>query len=134
MSTNTSMDPRAYPPGRHTQRDWMEGSSCHRSRILSGEVVDAGRQVTRVKIGDRVAVNAVDSCRNCSYCRQGAYALCLSAAYIGFARDGGFAEFAVVPQDCCYPLSQEVSYAAGALVEPLAVGATRRQASSTYDG
>lgn len=88
---------------------------------FSGEVVETGSAVRRVTVGDRVAVNAVDSCRNCFYCRRGQYALCPSAAYIGFARDGGFAQFSVVPEDCCYQLSEEVSYDAGALVEPLSV-------------
>lgn len=88
---------------------------------FSGEVIEVGSAVGRLKAGDRVAVNAVDACRNCVYCRRGLYMLCLAAAYIGFGRDGGFAQSAVVPEDCCYRLTPQVSYAAGALVEPLSV-------------
>jgi len=88
---------------------------------FSGEVVEVGAAVRRVRVGDRVAVNAVDSCRNCFYCRRGQDALCLSAAYIGFARDGGFAQSAVVPEACCHRLGDDVSFEAGALVEPLSV-------------
>ena len=88
---------------------------------FSGEVVEIGSDVREVKLGDRVAVNAVDSCRNCAYCHQGLYELCRAAAYIGFDRDGGFAESAVVPESCCHRLASQISSQAGALVEPLAV-------------
>jgi (R,R)-butanediol dehydrogenase / meso-butanediol dehydrogenase / diacetyl reductase len=91
---------------------------------FSGEVVEVGSEVQRIRVGDRVAVNAADSCRShkCYHCRRGAYYLCPSGSPIGFARDGGLAEYAVVPDYCCYPLHQLVSFRAGALVEPLSVG------------
>jgi (R,R)-butanediol dehydrogenase/meso-butanediol dehydrogenase/diacetyl reductase len=88
---------------------------------FSGEVVETGADVRQVKVGDRVAVNAVDSCRRCDFCHRGMYELCRSAAYIGFDRDGGFAEGAVVPEHCCHVLGAKISNEAGALVEPLAV-------------
>lgn len=88
---------------------------------FSGEVVEVGSAARRLKVGDRVAVNGVDSCRNCFYCRNGHEALCASAAYVGFSRDGGFAQSAVVPEACCHCLGAGVSFEAGALVEPLAV-------------
>jgi len=88
---------------------------------FSGDVLEVGANVTGIRAGDRVAVNAVDACRRCYYCRRSLYALCPSAAYIGFGRDGGYAEAAVVPQDCCYLLPPQVSYRAGSLVEPMSV-------------
>jgi (R,R)-butanediol dehydrogenase/meso-butanediol dehydrogenase/diacetyl reductase len=95
---------------------------------FAGQIVDKGRQVTTVGIGDRVAVNAVDGCGECHYCQLGDTALCSSAAYVGFSRDGGFAEFAAVKADCCHQLREAVSYRDGVLVEPLsvAVHAVRR--------
>lgn len=86
-----------------------------------GQVEETGERVRKVHAGDRVAVNAVDSCRQCEYCHRGLPALCPSAAYIGFSRDGGFAEYAAVPETCCYKLSDKVSDKAGAMVEPLSV-------------
>jgi (R,R)-butanediol dehydrogenase/meso-butanediol dehydrogenase/diacetyl reductase len=88
---------------------------------FSGEVVEIGNTVRRIQVGDHVAVNAVDSCGHCAFCRRGKPALCSSVAYIGFARDGGFAEFTVVPEECCFRLGPEMSFQTGALVEPLAV-------------
>ena len=89
---------------------------------FSGEVLEMGADVRKVKLGDRVAVNAVDPCLTCANCGRGQYELCRTAAYIGFDRDGGLAESAVVPEHCCHRLTSHVSNEAGALVEPLAVG------------
>jgi (R,R)-butanediol dehydrogenase / meso-butanediol dehydrogenase / diacetyl reductase len=88
---------------------------------FSGEVVDVGPDVTGFHLGDRVAVNAVDSCRECQFCRRGLLIQCPSAATIGFSRDGGYADYAVVPADCCHLLRSNVSFRAAALVEPLSV-------------
>jgi (R,R)-butanediol dehydrogenase/meso-butanediol dehydrogenase/diacetyl reductase len=88
---------------------------------FSGEVVELGRGVTRLRVGDRVAVNAVDSCRKCEFCRRGLFVHCPVAATIGFARDGGYAEYAAVPQDCCHVLRPNVSFRAAAMVEPFSV-------------
>jgi (R,R)-butanediol dehydrogenase / meso-butanediol dehydrogenase / diacetyl reductase len=88
---------------------------------FSGEVVELGPGVTRLRVGDRVAVNAVDACRKCEFCRRGLFVHCPAAATIGFARDGGYAEYAVVPEDCCYVLRPNVGFRAAALVEPLSV-------------
>ena len=95
---------------------------------FAGQVVDKGREATNINIGDRVAVNAVDGCGECHYCENGEPALCPSAAYVGFSRDGGFAEFVGVKAECCHPLGEGVSYQTGVLVEPLsvAVHAVRR--------
>jgi (R,R)-butanediol dehydrogenase/meso-butanediol dehydrogenase/diacetyl reductase len=88
---------------------------------FSGEIAEVGAGVRRLKPGDRVAVNAVDCCRKCEFCRRGLFIQCASAATIGFARDGGYADYAVVPQDCCHVLRPKVSYHAAAVVEPLSV-------------
>jgi (R,R)-butanediol dehydrogenase/meso-butanediol dehydrogenase/diacetyl reductase len=88
---------------------------------FSGEVLELGPGVTTLRTGDRVAVNAVDCCHQCEFCRRGLMIHCQSGATIGFGRDGGYADFAVVPAACCHVLRSKVSYRAAALVEPLSV-------------
>jgi (R,R)-butanediol dehydrogenase / meso-butanediol dehydrogenase / diacetyl reductase len=95
---------------------------------FAGQIVDVGAKVSNVKVGDRVAVNAVDACGQCYYCKMGERALCPTVAFLGMGRDGGFAEFAAVQAECCHPLREGVSYRDAVLVEPLsvAVHAVRR--------
>lgn len=88
---------------------------------FSGEVVEIGSDVTGLRPSDRVAVNAIDCCRKCDFCERGLFIQCPSAATIGFARDGGYADYAVVPAECCHKLRPNVSFSAAALVEPLSV-------------
>jgi (R,R)-butanediol dehydrogenase/meso-butanediol dehydrogenase/diacetyl reductase len=88
---------------------------------FSGEVIEVGPGVAHIRSGDRVAVNAVDACHDCEFCRRGLLVHCPNAATIGFSRDGGYADYAVVPAHCCHVLRPNVSYQAAALVEPLSV-------------
>ena len=89
---------------------------------FSGEVVEVGEGVHRVKSGDRVTVNpsAMGRCGVCRYCRLGFYFFCANRASLGSKTDGGFADYAVVPQDLLFPLPENIDYPAGALTEPLA--------------
>jgi len=95
---------------------------------FSGEVVGIGTHVANIKEGDRVAINAVDACGKCFYCKKGDRALCPSVAFPGLGRDGGFADFVAVQAECCHPLREGVSYRDAVLAEPLsvAVHAARR--------
>jgi (R,R)-butanediol dehydrogenase/meso-butanediol dehydrogenase/diacetyl reductase len=88
---------------------------------FSGEVVETGPGVTRLRVGDRVAINSVDPCRQCELCRRGLFINCPSSALIGSSIDGGYAEYAVIPENCCHLLRPNVSFRAGAMVEPLSV-------------
>lgn len=88
---------------------------------FSGQVVGIGLQVTNVKEGDRVAINAVDACGKCFYCQRGDRALCASVAFLGLGRDGGFAEFVAVQAESCHRLREGVSYRDAVLAEPLSV-------------
>ena len=92
---------------------------CHE---ISGDVVDIGQNVQRIKIGDRVTVlpSASGACGHCRYCQMGEYFFCDQRNSVGSKRDGGFAEYCVVPENLVFPLPESVSYDAAALVEPLA--------------
>ncbi|MCO6004159.1 zinc-dependent alcohol dehydrogenase family protein [Actinoallomurus purpureus] len=87
---------------------------------FSGEVVALGPGVTGVAAGDRVAVDPSLFCGHCVYCRRQRGNLCLNWNAIGDTVNGAFAEYVAVPAANAYPLPGGMSYAAGALVEPLA--------------
>lgn len=89
---------------------------------FSGEVVGIGEGVNNVNIGDRVTVRPTIPCYKCYYCKQGKHIQCVILGIIGEAADGAFAEYVIAPVDNIYILPDEVTYEAGAFIEPLACG------------
>lgn len=87
---------------------------------FSGEVVQVGDKVTRVKPGDRVCVDPNQLCNSCDYCREGIGHFCENMVGIGTTVDGGFAEYCAVPESQVYPFPETVSYEAAAMTEPVA--------------
>jgi propanol-preferring alcohol dehydrogenase len=71
-----------------------------------GTVVDRGTAAgDRFAVGDRVGIAWLrGTCGVCEFCRQGSENLCPWSTYTGWDADGGFAEYAVVPQDYAYAL------------------------------
>ena len=93
---------------------------------VAGEVVEAGAAVDHLRVGDRVAVDPSHACRRCTWCRDGRSNLCPEMRYFGSAAsdpptDGALCELKAVPAANCHRLGDALSYASGALLEPLAV-------------
>ncbi len=87
---------------------------------LGGEVIAVGKEVTEVKVGDRVGVDPTLNCGACYYCQKGAANLCERLDGVGVGKSaGGFAEYVAVPERTLYPLREGISFAASALIEPL---------------
>lgn len=90
---------------------------------LAGDIVEVGRDVEGLKLGDRVIVEPQIGCGRCSLCRQGLNNLCNDKIVLGTKEwPGSFAEYITAPQKVVYPLPEGLSYEEGAMVEPLAVG------------
>jgi (R,R)-butanediol dehydrogenase/meso-butanediol dehydrogenase/diacetyl reductase len=91
---------------------------------FSAVVVEIGREVRRIKLGDRVTVMPLLVDHACFYCRRGLDHLCMKMACVGLSYAwGGIAELAVLPETIVTVLPDEVSELQGALVEPAAVAA-----------
>jgi len=86
---------------------------------LAGKVVEVGRAVTSVQVGDSVTVQPVIPCRLCELCRKGLSALCRAPTIIGLHRPGGFAQWVAVPETNLY-LTGDLPDAVAACTEPLA--------------
>jgi len=68
-----------------------------------GEVVALGASAGRFAPGDRVGIAWLRrTCGRCAACRRGAENLCPDSEYTGWDADGGFAEYAVVPEGFAY--------------------------------
>lgn len=68
------------------------------SSDFSGVVSKIGDAVTKVKVGDRVLVNAGISCKSCEPCLRGEQSLCDTFHLLGEHISGGAAEYARVPE------------------------------------
>lgn len=71
--------------------------------------------------GTPVTVNPLLTCGTCYACRSGIPHVCATLGLVGIDRDGGFAEYVVVPRHTVRPLPASVPLIQAALIEPLAV-------------
>jgi L-iditol 2-dehydrogenase len=88
---------------------------------FSGIVEAIGQGVTRVSPGDRVVAVAIQGCGRCATCRAGFTQLCPQREAVGLSRDGGMAEYAVMPEQHLVPVPEELDLSVAALGEPLSV-------------
>ncbi|PWU11569.1 MAG: alcohol dehydrogenase [Terriglobia bacterium] len=71
-------------------------------------IVDAcGPLATRFRPGTRVGIPWLyQTCGVCEYCRAGRENLCERASFTGWMVDGGYAEYAIAPEDFVYELPE----------------------------
>lgn len=84
-----------------------------------GRVMETGKEVKNVSIGDRVAIEPAITCGNCVFCRMGSPNMCLDSTTLGVYIDGGFAEYSVVPVSVIHKVSLEVEPEVAVFAEPL---------------
>lgn len=74
---------------------------------IVGEVVAFGEGARRFRAGMRVGIPWLHRADGvCEYCRAGAENLCDDPSFTGYTVDGGYAEYAVAPQDFVYPIPE----------------------------
>lgn len=86
----------------------------------AGEVVAVGEAVTTLQPGDHVTVDPNIYCGQCEYCRNGKKQLCTDMQAVGVTRNGGFAEYSVVPEAQAFLIKKDIPYEYAAMAEPLA--------------
>lgn len=86
----------------------------------AGQVVALGPDVTRLKIGDRIAPMPMTGCGQCAACLAGEPRWCVEQTMAGLG--GSFSQYALAGERDCALLAPNVTDTDGALVEPLSVG------------
>ena len=86
---------------------------------FSGVVAAVGSEVSRIAVGTRVTADINVGCGHCFFCRKNEVLLCKEMYQLGIHRNGGFAEYAAVPERLVLPLPDEMPFAIAALTEPL---------------
>jgi L-iditol 2-dehydrogenase len=72
--------------------------------------------------GRRVAIDPAIACGHCEYCEQGHPNLCDNMIFAGHGEhDGAMREYASYPDRCLFPIPGSLSFADGAMLEPLGI-------------
>ncbi len=104
--------------GRYVvERPIILGHEC------AGIVAAVGDNVTRFKVGDRVAVEPGVTCGTCEYCKQGRYNLCPDVEFLATPPyDGAFVQYFKHRQDFVFHIPEHLTFEEAALIEPFSVG------------
>ncbi|HEX5473831.1 MAG TPA: zinc-binding dehydrogenase [Vicinamibacterales bacterium] len=81
---------------------------------VAGTIDAAGARVRHARPGSRVCVHYLIACGDCWHCSRGHEQFCTTGSMIGHHRDGGWAEYIVVPERNAVPLPDEISFEHGA--------------------
>jgi L-iditol 2-dehydrogenase len=89
-----------------------------------GTVVEVGNRVTKIKPGDRIAIEPAISCGQCDQCLAGRPNTCRHTRFLGCPGqvEGCLTEYVVMPEENCFPIPDNMSFDAAAISEPLAIG------------
>ena len=88
---------------------------------VSGVVEKVGKNVKKLKPGQKVTIEPQVTCGECYPCRHGKYNLCEKLKVMGFQTTGCASEYFAVKGNRVTPLPDEMSFNQGAMIEPLAV-------------
>lgn len=116
--------------------DWVVDGPIVLGHEASGVVIEVGKAVTSVQVGDRVAIEPGTPCRDCGDCAAGDYHLCVDLKFLATPPYGGaLSECIAVDERQLFPMPESMSFDDGAMLEPLSVGiwACRRAALSPGD-
>ncbi|KQS61390.1 iditol 2-dehydrogenase [Rhizobium sp. Leaf371] len=87
---------------------------------FSGVIEAIGEHVSGFAPGMRVTGDPNIACGRCPECHRGRVNLCHNLQAIGIHRNGGFAEFVILPETQAFVLPQTLDSLHGAFCEPLA--------------
>ena len=90
----------------------------------AGIVEKTGKSVTRVKPGQRIAIDPAVSCGHCDQCKAGRENTCRELLFLGCPTqlEGCLCEYIVLNEKSCFPIKDTMTFDQATLSEPLAIG------------
>lgn len=83
-----------------------------------GEIIEVGKQVKTLSVGDIVSAESHVACGSCYFCLNGNPHICQEVSALGFDRPGGFAKYTVIPYHNAIQIPKEIVPDVGACLEP----------------
>lgn len=72
-----------------------------------GRVDKNGPGASRFQLGDRIGIAWLrHTCGVCRFCKTGRENLCINSRFTGYHADGGYAQYATVPEAFAYPIPE----------------------------
>lgn len=103
--------------------DWVVKGPIILGHEVAGQVHEVGSAVTRVAVGDRVAIEPGTPCRDCRDCMAGRYHLCPDLKFLATPPyDGALVQYLAMDERNLFRIPDTMSYDEAAMVEPLSVG------------
>lgn len=102
----------------------------------AGTVIEVGSAVTRIHVGDRVAIEPAMTCGTCDQCRAGRENTCRHNRFLGCPgqAEGSLSEYIVMPEENCFPIDDNLGMGAATVSEPLSIGIYAVQQSGLMRG
>lgn len=89
----------------------------------AGIVEQVGPGVTKVKPGQRIAIDPAVSCGKCDQCLSGRENTCRELIFMGAPKqkEGAMCNYVILKEHNCFPISDNVTFEQAVLSEPLAI-------------
>lgn len=89
---------------------------------FGGIIEEIGSEVTRFKVGDRVAIDPIIPCYSCETCVTGHINACRRLKLLGIDLQGGYGQYVAAPEYQCYLLPDNVPMEHAPMVELYGLG------------
>lgn len=90
---------------------------------VTGEVIEIGPNVTKVRVGDHVVVEPISYCGECYACRKGRPNVCKQLSVFGVHEDGGMRDFFTLQEKQLHVVNSILDWEDAVLAEPMTIGA-----------
>ena len=105
--------------------NWAQNAGINIPTVMGheccGEVVEVGKAVRHLRVGDYVACETHIPCGECYQCKNGMQHICSELILYGIHTDGCFAEYSKIPEICAIKIPRSIEPKIGAVLEPLGV-------------